>query len=305
MKTLALLITLVLHTTGLWSHLPSQTKASLTAAGVSTTRATQSFAIVDPTPIGPMPVQTGTEPLTVNAAGIMAIDAATGTPLFTQNSGKRLPIASVTKMVTTLVILSRHSVNDTVTIPKLPTYQTADETIGLIPGEKYKLGDLVRAALIPSANDAADALALYDSGTTAKFAAHMNAKMAEWGIADTRFSNPSGLQDTGNYASAAALAKIATLAIANPFIRQTVNQTETIFTSASGRTFDLKTTDQLLATGQFYGIKTGYTPAAGECFVGLTRIQGHEVITVVLGADDRFGSTQSLVNWIGRNWQWL
>jgi D-alanyl-D-alanine carboxypeptidase (penicillin-binding protein 5/6) len=133
----------------------------------------------------------------------------------------------------------------------------------------------------------------------------MNAKTAEWGITDTHFTNPTGLQDAGNYASAEALTKIAGLSLASPLTRQTIRQSSATITSGGGRVIPLQTTNKLLDSGKYYGIKTGYTPAAGECFVGLTRIQGHEVITVVLGAGDRFGTTQTLTNWIGRNWQWL
>jgi serine-type D-Ala-D-Ala carboxypeptidase (penicillin-binding protein 5/6) len=204
-----------------------------------------------------------------------------------------------------LVILSRHTPDERITLPALPAYKPEDERIGLFAGESYTVGDLVQAALINSANDAADALALYDAGAIPKFAARMNAKMTEWGITSARFSNPTGLFDNDNNASTEALGKIAGLALTNAFLRQTILKPEAAITSATGRVINLVSTNKLLATGQFYGIKTGYTPAAGECFVGLTRINGHEVITVVLGAGDRFGATQSLANWISRNYQWL
>jgi len=158
---------------------------------------------------------------------------------------------------------------------------------------------------VPSGNDAADALAIIDASSVPKFAARMNAKMTEWGIADTHFASPSGLQDAGNYTTAAALAKIASLALASPDLAKTVKFINVSFTSSTGRVYNLKTTNDLLASGQFYGIKTGYTLAAGECFVGLTRVNGHEVITVVLGAGSRFEATTTLTNWIGHNYQWL
>jgi len=129
--------------------------------------------------------------------------------------------------------------------------------------------------------------------------------MQQWGITGVHFSNPSGLQDANNFATATALAKIAQLALISPFIRTAVAQSQTNITSQSGRTLTLPSTNDLLASGQFYGIKTGYTPAAGECFVGLARIDGHEVITVVLDAGDRFAATTTITNWIGHNWQWL
>jgi len=300
-KILALIIILGFRLTGFWPQLPAGLQAALNQTGASAT--TNSGAASAPVP--PLPVQTGHQPLTLNAASAVAVDTATDTTLFTQNADAKRPIASLTKLVTALVILSRHTLNQPVTVPQLPVYDPADETIGLHAGEVYTEEGLLSAMLVGSEDDAADALALADSGTQGKFAALMNAKMTEWGITDTHFSNPSGLTDTGNYATAGALVKIAQLALANSFIRQVVAESQTTVTSNAGRVLTIPTTDELLASGQFYGIKTGYTAAAGECFIGLTRINGHEVITVVLGANDRFGATTTLTNWIGQNWQWL
>jgi D-alanyl-D-alanine carboxypeptidase (penicillin-binding protein 5/6) len=302
MKLVALVLTLALHVTGMWQRIPPTAKSTITAADTGAAFATLPVRVTTPQAL---PVQTSNAPLTLQADSAYAIDTATGTVLYSQNAAAPHAIASITKLVTTLVILSEHKTTQSVRIPNLPTYQTADQTMGLKTGETYQLGDSVQAVLVYSADDGADALALSDSGSIPKFAAKMNAKMTEWGITDTHFSNPSGLIDTGNYASAEAVGKIAGLAIQNPFIRQVVAESSAVFTSADGRTFNLPTTDDLLASGQFYGIKTGYTQTAGECFVGLTRIQGHDVITVVLDANDRFGATLTLTNWIGQNWQWL
>lgn len=300
-KAIALVSILIFRLTGFWPQLPAGLHLSLNQAGANTS----SNLATTPTPVPPLPIQTSDQPLKLDAVAAMAVDTATSTPLFAQNADAKRPIASLTKLVTALVILSRHPLDQTVIIPKLPAYDPADEIIGLKPGEVYSEQDLLSAMLIGSEDDAADALALADSGTQERFATLMNTKMAEWGIADTHFSNPSGLTDTGNYATAAALVKIAQLALASPFIRQTVAEAQTTITSRADRVIPIATTNQLLASNQFYGIKTGYTQAAGECFVGLTRIDGHEVITVVLGAGDRFGATTTLTNWIGQTWQWL
>jgi D-alanyl-D-alanine carboxypeptidase (penicillin-binding protein 5/6) len=304
MKILALLVVLALHLTGLWTLVPSHPRARL-SADASTNSTGPMPANASPLAASSIPVKIASAPLSLNAASAIAVDESTGTVLYSQDVDTERPIASDTKLINTMVILSRHKVTDTVTIPKLPTYQPADEVIGLVPGETYTVGALVQAALIQSADDSADALAIWDAGSATKFSDEMNAKMKQWGITGTHFSSPSGLQDTNNYATASALAKIASLAMTDPFIKQTVDQPSATITSGAGRQITLTTTDDLLASGNFYGIKTGYTPAAGECFVGLTRIQGHEVITVVLGATDRFGATQDLANWIGSNWQWL
>lgn len=254
--------------------------------------------------LDPVPVQTGNEPLNLNASSAVAVDTTTGTILYSFHPNQKRPIASITKLVTCMVVLSRHGVNDKVTIGKLPTYQTADETLGLEAGQVFTVGDLVKAALIQSADDSADALAIYDAGSTTAFAARMNTLMNEWGITDTHFASASGLQDQNNYSTASSLVKIGELAMTNPTIRADVDETTDTITDSAGQFYNLTTIDQLLYTGAFYGIKTGYTEGAGESFVGITRVDGHQVVTVVLDASDRFGSTQTLVNWIGRNWAW-
>jgi len=311
MKTLSLIAIFILHACGLWGQLTPHHRAQLSAAATDTPTGAMPPAIMKPydpppaAPIAALPIQTGSAPLHSGATSALAIDTATDTVLFSQNADAKRPIASLTKLATVLVILDRHHPTDLVKIPPLPQYADGDQLAGLQAGEIYTVGDLVRAALINSSDDAADALALWDSGTTTQFTARMNAKMLQWGITGVHFSNPSGLIDANNYATATALAKIAQLAIASPFVRTAVSQTQVVITAGSGRTLTLPTTDDLLASGQFYGIKTGYTPAAGECFVGLARINGHEVITVVLNAGDRFAATTQITNWIGNNWQWL
>jgi serine-type D-Ala-D-Ala carboxypeptidase (penicillin-binding protein 5/6) len=305
-KTISLLLVLALHVAGIWPHISSVGKRHLISGSTDITSVTTTSALPAITsPILAPPVQTNPEDLQLGAESAIAIDRATATVLYAKNIGTHRPIASVTKIITALVVLSRHNPQEVVTVPTLPKYPVEAETMGLVPGDTFRLGDIIEAALIPSDNDAADTLAIIDAGSTTKFAAKMNAKMAEWGITDTHFASASGLEDTNNFASAASLAKIASLALHNPDFARIVNYQTATITSGQGRTYNLKTTNDLLASGQFYGIKTGYTQAAGECFVGLTRINGHDVITVVLGADNRFGATTTLTNWIGHTWQWL
>jgi len=303
MKTITLALIVVLHTTGLWTHISKDDRTRLINASTNVKTAAPSAPA--PVAILPPPIRVSDASLDLPATAVIATDVASGTILYAKNSGAHRPIASVTKLITALVILSRHSPDELVTVPKLPAYPQEAETIGFIPGDTMRLRDVLEAALVPSANDAADTLAIWDSGSVTKFAAKMNAKMSEWGITDTHFASASGLEDTNNYTTAAALAKIATLAVANPTLKTIVSHTGGTITSGQNRVYTFKTTNELLASGQFYGIKTGYTQAAGECFVGLTRINGHEVVTVVLDAGNRFGATTTLTNWIGQTWQWL
>ena len=251
----------------------------------------------------PVKIATPTTPQ-LTAASAYAVDLSSGTVLYSSHADTQRPIASITKLATALVIAQQYQPTDTITVPQLPAYVAADETLGLKAGEKFTVHDLLAALMINSEDDAADALAIATSGSGTAFATHMNQLMASWGIANAHFSNPSGLVDANNGASAHAVAQIAELALRNPTIKQLVATPSLTIHDSAGQAFTLTTTDQLLQNGQFQGIKTGYTPAAGNCFVGLTTIQGHSVITVVLDSQDRFGDSQQLADWINQTYQW-
>ena len=280
---------------------PTVTARLAVAPGSPTATLAPNYA---PVAIPVMIAATAPAPPALSATSWYAVDATTGQPLSQNHADTQRPIASVTKLVTALVIAREHPQNQVVTVPALPVYQPDDEIIGLQAGEKLTIHDLLSALLINSADDAADALALSDSPTEAAFVTKMNRTMVEWGVPNAHFSNPSGLVDANNGASAKALVAIAGLALRSPTIKQLVTTPSATIQDQAGRAFTLKTTDALLQSGQFQGIKTGYTAAAGQCFVGLTTIQGHRVITVVLDSQDRFGDTLTLADWINHTYQW-
>lgn len=250
------------------------------------------------------PVKTTESQPEIKATSIIAIDKASGTILYEKNADEKRPIASITKLATAIETVGVYDLEETVTIPKLPAYKPGDEIIGLKPGETYKVKDLLKALLVNSANDAADSLAIINSGSSEAFSKNMTEKVKEWGIEDVNFNNPSGLKDEGNEATARAVAKMGMLALHNQLVEQLVGTGTSSITSTSGRAIPLEPTNKLLQTGQYKGIKTGYTLASGQCFIGLANVQGHEVITVVLNSPDRFGETQQLVNWIDNTYKW-
>jgi D-alanyl-D-alanine carboxypeptidase len=302
MRILATLVLIISQLTGLVTVMPAYTHELLQQ--FSTEAPVQTAASLPASPLTPIPVQTGNASLSLGATAVYAVDTTTMTTLYAKNADAHLPIASITKMVTALIILKDHSPSDTVTIKNLPAYTADDEILGLADGQQFTVGDLLKATLIASDNDAADALAIYDAGSLTAFAAKMNIEMSKWGISDTHFASPEGLTDTNNYASARALAKIGKLLLAYPLAAMLVADTNATITDAAGASYDLTSTDDLLATGEFYGIKTGYTDAAGDCFVGITNINNHQIITVVLHSPDRFGESTNLRSWIESNWQW-
>lgn len=242
--------------------------------------------------------------LSLTATSAIAIDATNGQVLYSKAPDQARPIASVTKIFTILMILRDHSLDETVTVPQLPTYEAGAVLLNAPTGAKFKLGDLIKAALIPSDNDAADILAIHDAGSIPVFTAKMNQLMADWQITGLHFQNANGLTDTNNYATARNLSQAARLLLTNSSARTITSTQSGTITDLSGRGYALKTSNELLQTPGFYGIKTGYTPIAGQCLVALAKVNGHMVISVVLGSQDRFGETKSLINAISKGYLW-
>jgi len=260
--------------------------------------------VAKPETSAPVPIkQADTDPY-LQAASVYVVDTTTGTVLYQKNADQARPIASLTKIITILTILKEHKPSEQVTVPQLEPYKSGDALAGLTTGDQLLLKDLVAAALIPSDNDAADALAIYDSRTKDKFYGKMNTIAQEWGMTTARFASASGLQDAGNYASARDVATMARLGLHNKLFKDLTATKTMKITSKQGKVYTLETTNDLLDGVKVFGIKTGYTPASGECLVTRSLINGHEIITVVLSSPDRFGETTRLLDWVTQSYSW-
>ncbi len=227
------------------------------------------------------PARAGAPPVTASAYVIE--DARTGEVLASSHAHDRIPIASITKLMTVLVAIEHHELTDVVTVDRRAA-AVGESTIELEAGEQLTVSDLIKGALIQSANDAADALALSVSPDFPSFARLMNAEAAKLGLRDTHFVRPDGLDAAGEYSSAADVTRLARIAMRTRFIRETVAQrTATI---AGGRT--LHTWDDLLSElPRTIGVKTGHTSAAGWCQVAAIRGRGVTVYATLLGSPTR------------------
>jgi serine-type D-Ala-D-Ala carboxypeptidase (penicillin-binding protein 5/6) len=304
MSLIAILLLLTLELTGLAPQMPTGMRQTLVSSALPKAALGGHHMLVNG-PYSTMALPQATAPeISLGAAAVISIDTSSGAVLYEHNSDAQRPIASITKLITTLVILTRHTMSETITIPQLPIYGPDDAVIHLVPGEKFTLGDVLKAALIPSANDAADSLAIVDSGSVAAFSERMNQLATTWNIDGTHFNNSSGLVDAGNYATARSLSQIARLALTNPTVRGIVNTQSSSISSSTGHSYPLATTNHLLKDSRFHGIKTGYTQSAGQSVVSLAMVAGHPVITVVLGSPDRFGETTRLINYLEGAIQW-
>lgn len=252
-----------------------------------------------------LPVKTGSESYQSPAKSALLIDFDSARIMYAHNPDAKLPIASISKLATAVVILQKHGLAETVTIGSLPSYHPEAVKLNLRPGQQFSVEALLKAALIPSANDAADALAIYDSGSVGEFTKAMNELAAQWGIGDVNFTTANGLNEVNNYASARSLAKLAKVALGNKTLATIVSQASAQISDSAGQSYTLISTNRLLGNGQVVGLKTGYTPEAGQSFLGLADIKGQRVISVVLNSPDRFGETQSLYTWAELNWEWM
>lgn len=230
-------------------------------------------------------------PPPVRAEAYVVANGATGEVLATLDERERLPIASITKLMTALVTLDRVGLDELVTVTGRAA-AVGESTINLRPGERVAVRDLLQAALIQSANDAANALAVHVAGTVPEFVALMNAHARELGLDDTHFVNPDGLDAPGHVSSARDVTKLARVAMRKPFIRETV---QLVDTTAAGRS--LHTWNDLLSTfPHLLGVKTGHTDGAGWSQVAAARSGGVTIYATLLGGETREGRNEDLAS---------
>jgi D-alanyl-D-alanine carboxypeptidase (penicillin-binding protein 5/6) len=234
------------------------------------------------------PVQASGDASGTSATG-PSIDAAAwylvgadGTVLAQQSSRRSRAIASITKVMTALVALEHARPSDVVRVSPSAA-GVGGSTIFLRGGEELTVATLVRGMLIPSANDAATALAIHvGGGSVARFVSLMNAKARALGLEDTSFTNPHGLDEAGHVSSARDATLLVKHAFGKPFVRDVLSRTSF---SLSGRTFE--TTDDLLDWPALAAGKTGHTEAAGWSQAGAAVGRGATVYGTVLGGATR------------------
>jgi D-alanyl-D-alanine carboxypeptidase (penicillin-binding protein 5/6) len=193
-------------------------------------------------------------------------------------------IASITKLMTAIVVLEQAGLDDVVRVDARAA-RIGESTVYLRAGEELTVAELLRATLVPSANDAAEALALHvGRGSADRFVALMNAKARELGLSDTHFENPHGLDEPGHVSSARDVTALIRYALGIPFVRETL-QRETLSLPGGG-TF--ASTDDLLGEwGPLIGGKTGHTRDAGWSEAAAATGGGATVYGAVLGSDGR------------------
>jgi serine-type D-Ala-D-Ala carboxypeptidase (penicillin-binding protein 5/6) len=229
----------------------------------------------------------------------LLFDLDTGEVLWRRLPDRILPIASLTKMMTALVVVQRSAPDDKVRVTK-EALAYKGSAVGVLPkGKRVKLETMLNGLLLPSGNDAAIALAQRMSGTVARFVTRMNDQARRWGLECTRFSSPDGFEDDGNHSCAVDLAALARAVLDRPRLARIVKRRRAVlpFPIKGGRLY-LFNNNPLLRTGYpgAIGIKTGYTDAAGRCLVAAAQRNGRRLGVVLLHSPDAGKQARQLLD---------
>jgi D-alanyl-D-alanine carboxypeptidase len=270
---------------------------------ISSLRKILGFRALLPTP-APYPVNKNVSELpSLSAHSIIALDVNSMVPLYEKEADQKLFPASTTKIMTALVALAHYPLDQIITVGKI---KVDGNVIGLLPGERITVENLLYGSLVGSGNDAALVLAEGFPGGSSAFVKAMNQKAKDLQLLSSHFTNPVGLDEAGHYSTARDLAKLTVEAVKNPVFVRIVSTSAVAVSDVSGETNHfLKNTNELIGRLEgVKGVKTGWTQNAGECLIALTERKGEKVVTVVLGSEDRFGETQKLIEWIFTNFSW-
>jgi D-alanyl-D-alanine carboxypeptidase (penicillin-binding protein 5/6) len=238
-------------------------------------------------------------PSSVGARSAIVVEVETGVVACARGADKRLSVGSTTKLMTALLTLENAELSDTFTAASYNALPV-ESKIGLQPGERMKVRDLMRGLLLESGNDAAVTLAEGVSGSRKAFVRQMNRRARRLDLDNTHFANPIGLDQEGNYSSARDLVTLATLLLENTFFSKVVDSpSATLKTGVRPRTF--RNRNRLVGRYEYVnGVKTGHTRGAGYVLVGSARRNGIQLVSAVLGTPSesaRDSDTMNLFTW--------
>ena len=232
----------------------------------------------------------------VKASALYLIELQSGRVLLENNATRRLPPASLTKIMTALITLESAPLQEVVKIDKRAVVHHS--SYHFQSGEEFLLRDLVTAMLVASANDACEAVAWHIGGDNKRFVAMMNERARTMGLTNTHFANPCGFDAPGHYSTAADLAKLTEQALQQPFFSMMVRTlARDISTVDGGRQIVLHSTNELLVDPDVNGVKTGYTSKAGRCLIASMFKNGHRLLLVGLNLMDRWTQATSLLHY--------
>lgn len=239
----------------------------------------------------------------LSARAFLVMDARTGTIIKSRHENWRLAPASLTKIPAAIVALKKYPLNEIITVKE---EYPVGKIMELKENEQIDINNLLHGLLIHSANDAAYVLAGQDDQKRQEFINQMNQIAKKYDLKQTHFVNFDGEEDIDHLSSAFDLAHLTRIGLKNPIFKRLIQVSEKTIYDQTGRIeHELENTNLLLAEfDNVKGVKTGWTPQAGECLISLVYIDNNPVLTVVLGSQDRFGDTRKLIKWSQSNLSW-
>jgi len=230
----------------------------------------------------------------IKASALYLVELKSGRVLLEKNATRRLPPASLTKIMTALIALESAPLQEVVKIDRRALVHPS--SLKFQPGEEFLLRDLLTAMLVSSANDACEAVAWHVGGDAGKFVTMMNERARALGLKNTHFANACGFDAPGHYSTAADLAKLTEQALQQPVFAMMVRTIVRDIASVDGkRQVSLHNTNELLLDPDVNGVKTGYTSKAGRCLIASMFKDGHRLLLVGLNVKDRWEQVPHLL----------
>ena len=232
----------------------------------------------------------------VKAAALYMVELDSGRVLLEKDATRRLPPASLTKIMTALIALEAAPLQQVVKIDRRAIVHHS--SYDFRPGEEFLLRDLLTAMLVTSANDACEAVAWHIGGDDRQFVVLMNERARQLGLTNTHFVNPCGFDAPEHYSTAVDLAKLTEQALQQPFFSMMVRTlVRDIATVDGARKMSLHSTNELLVDPDVNGVKTGYTSKAGRCLIASMFKDGHRLLLVGLNVMDRWEQATRLLRY--------
>lgn len=233
----------------------------------------------------------------IKTPAAVVIDYDTGRVLFDKNASDKRPMASLTKVMTSILLVENCEMDEMIEVPSQATW-IGGSTVGLKKGDKVSAKSLLYGMLLPSGNDCAYTVGIHIGGDITNFANMMNKKAKEIGATNTSFENPHGLDSKAHYTTAKDMALITRYALRNKYINEAV-KTKSITINFGSFSKLLNNTNALLKTyDKADGVKTGFTNGANRCLVASATDNGRRFIAVVLGAETtniRFSTAKTIL----------
>lgn len=245
----------------------------------------------------------------LSASGVVIVDLDSGQTLYERGADQPRPMASLTKLMTALILVENHALDELVPIPKEAS-DVAGNATHLPVGNHFTVGDLLSSMLIPSANDAALSLALFHAGSTNAFSKEMNQRAKELGLQETSYENAVGLDDVAQRSSPRDLALLAMTVLRHDAIRERMSTASETIRSVEGAHISLVHSHQLLhveadgntingasQSGQavISAGKTGTTDSAGQCLLSIVEAEGRRYVVVLLHSRNRYTDMQTIL----------